>query len=466
MMKKVLIIIFLNIFAFVLPVFAQEAEETETLSLDEFIELACARDRVFEQILIENLKLNYKKKLKLPADDIVISSKSEYETFIKYDDNGYPIYEVSLSKLFPYTGTDLEAGYNSTVKDTIIGDIDAEFYARVSQPVAKNAFGRATRLLDKIVGMEIDIAKYQIAEAYEHYLSSIIHIYYNWYEAYENVKTAENSYNENMKLLKNVEKREKNNIALPVDVNKVRLQVLLKEETLIALRNQFEEYTNLLKKSIGYDVEEGLLPYSADQYDNVIINFKEDYKIFREKSRTSMILDMLEKKSDLEVDKDADDLLPSIDLFAEYAIKADDRYLEKDDKRVIAGVSLEYPFPGQVEHAEYETAKVERKRRILEKVNTHIRIYTELRNIYEEIERTRELIKIAGKKVEVAQSIVDDDTINYSYGKVILNNFIDEVNQLDFNRFSKIQYSIKLKKLIIDWLTLTDQLVRKKDLEI
>jgi hypothetical protein len=229
------------------------------------------------------------------------------------------------------------------------------------------------------------------------------------------------------------------------------------------LRRQYDEYTNLLKKSIGYDVEEGILPYSTDQYDDVGIDFEEDYKKFREESRTSMILDMLEKKSDLEVDKDADDLLPSIDLFAEYAIKADDRQLEKDDKRVMAGVSLEYPFPGQ---AEYETAKVEYERRVLEKVNTHIRIYTQLRNIYQEIEKTRELRKIAEEKIKVAQSIVDDDTINYSYGKVILNNLIDEVNQLDFNRFSKIQYSIKLKKLIIDWLTLTDQLVRKKDLKI
>ncbi len=466
MRKKTLIIIFLVILVTALPVFAQEAQVTETLSLDEFVELACARDKVFEQILIENLKLNYKKKLLLPADDIVLSFKSEYEAFIKYDDKGYPIYEVSLSKLFPYTGTEVEAGYNSSVRDTIIGNIDAEFYARVSQPVARNAFGRATRLLDKIVGMEIDIAKYQIAEAYEQYLSSVIHIYYNWYEAYENVRTAENSYDKNMELLKNVEERQKDNIALPVDVNKVKLQVLLKEETLIALRSQYEEYTNLLKKSIGYGVEEGLLPDPEDQYDKVVIDFEEDYRIFREKSRTSMILDMLEEKSDIEIDKDADDLLPSIDLFAEYAIKGDDRYLDKDDKRVIAGISLEYPFPSQVEHAEYETSKVEYERRVLEKVNTHIRIYTELRNIYEEIEKTRELIRISGEKIEVAKSIVEDDTINYSYGKVILNNFIDEVNQLDFNRFSKIQYSIRLKKLIVDWLTLTDQLVRKKDLEI
>ncbi|MBU1083512.1 MAG: TolC family protein, partial [Candidatus Omnitrophica bacterium] len=370
------------------------------------------------------------------------------------------------SKLFPYTGTEIEAGYSSTLSAGALDTVDAEFYASVSQPIARDAFGRATRLLDKIVGMEIDIAGYQIVEAYETYLSSIILIYYDWYEAYENVKTAENSYNESVKLLKNVEDREKSNIALPVDVNKVKLQTLRKEETLIELRNLYKQYTNLLKRSIGYDTERDLLPSPTDQYDNVNIDFEKDYKKFKEESRTSRTLDMLEEKGAFQVRKDADDLLPSIDLFAEYSIDASDRKLNNDDKKVMAGVTLEYPFPGQVEHAEYETSKIELKKRALDKVNTHISLYTELRNIYQEIENTRELIRIAEEKITVSQSIVNDDTVNYSYGKVILNNFIDEVNQLDLNRFSKIQYSIKLKRLIIDWLTLTDQLVRKKDLKI
>ncbi|MFH1837172.1 MAG: TolC family protein [Candidatus Omnitrophota bacterium] len=466
MIKKILIITFLSIFVSGLSASAQEDKAAETLSLDKFISLACARDREFEQILIENLELKYKKKLALPADDIVISSKSEYVALVKDQEQGYPVYDVSLSKLFPYTGTEMEAGYSSTLKSTALDDVDAEFYTKVTQPVARNAFGRATRLLDKITGMEIDIARYQIVEAYELYLSSIIRIYYNWYEAYENVKTAKNSYDKSMELLKNVEDRAKNNIALPVDVNKVKLQVLEKKETLIAVRRQYDEYTNLMKKSLGSEMEEEFLPDPADQYEGVTIDFVEDYKKFREESRTSKILDMLEEQSDLEVDKDADDLLPSIDLYAEYSIIADDRDLERDNKKVIAGMTIEYPFPGQVEHAEYETSKVEHKKSVLEKINTHISLYADLKNIYETIEETRELIKIADEKIEVAQSIVDDDAVNYSYGKVILNNFIDEVNRLDSNKFSKIQYSITLKKLIIDWLTLTDQLIRKKDLAL
>lgn len=39
-----------------------------------------------------------------------------------------------------------------------------------------------------------------------------------------------NSYNENLKLLENVKQREKSSIALPIDVNKINLQVLEKKK--------------------------------------------------------------------------------------------------------------------------------------------------------------------------------------------------------------------------------------------
>ena len=95
MMKKVIATLFLSLFTINIFVFAQETGEIDTLSLDEFIELACARDRVFEEILIENLKLNYKKKLELPADDIIASSKAEYVAFVKQDQKGRV--EISFS---------------------------------------------------------------------------------------------------------------------------------------------------------------------------------------------------------------------------------------------------------------------------------------------------------------------------------------------------------------------------------
>jgi hypothetical protein len=54
---------------------------------------------------------------------------------------------------------------------------------------------------------------------------------------------------------------------------------------------------------------------------------------------------------------------------------------------------------------------------------------------------------------------LEDETKNYSYGKVSLNDFIDAVNRVDESRFNKILRSVQLKMLVTEWLRMTDQLV-------
>jgi len=41
---------------------------------------------------------------------------------------------------------------------------------------------------------------------------------------------------------------------------------------------------------------------------------------------------------------------------------------------------------------------------------------------------------------------------------------IDEINKLDDNKFSKISHQIQLKKLIVEWLRLSDNLVTESDM--
>ena len=79
--------------------------ETKKLSMEEFIQLASQNDQFFEVILIDVLELNYRKALHLPAKDIVLSIKSQYD-FMLSQDREEPEMTMSLNKLFPYTGTE------------------------------------------------------------------------------------------------------------------------------------------------------------------------------------------------------------------------------------------------------------------------------------------------------------------------------------------------------------------------
>jgi len=428
-----------------------------TLPIEEFIVLATRNDTYFEEVLIDEMKLQYHKALYLPAGDIVLSVKSQYN-FLLSNDKEKPDLTIGLSKLFPSIGTDVSASYKN-VPAIATGAMGSEFNVMISQPIAENAFGHATRLYDKILGLEIDVARYQVVEAYEDYFAEIISLYYDWFSVCENLKIAQSSYDQNKKLLDNMLERSRQKIALPVDVNKVKLQVLGKEEQLIETRQTYQDLSNLIMKAIRYEGKEGLVPADPFAYQAFTVDFEKKYQTFTESSRTYEILSLLEKESSLEVRKNASELLPSTNLLVGYKEAGSKWRIENEENLLYAGVSIEWPFPDQEERAQYETARVDRDKRQLTNQNTYLQLYTDLKNLYLEIQREEELIELAAEKIFLGESVLEYETRNYSYGKITLNDYIDAVNKLDEYRFSRISHNVQLHKLLTEWRRLTDSLV-------
>ncbi len=442
---------------------AEMPAPAKKLSVDEFTRLAAEKDTKFETILINELIVNYQKDLKLPADDLILSIKQEYEFFIEQGRDS-PNTEISLSRLFPASGTEVDLSYE--VGASIDSSTRAGSLAfNISQPIARNAFGRSTKLLDKIVGLEMAVARHQIVEAYEDYLAAITVAYYTWQEDYENLNISRSSYTENLKLLDDIRKRQAQNIALPIDVNKVELQVLAKKERVFDLEEKLKSSLNLIKTIIRHEGKEDLVPVKPVSSVSPKGAFEELFDKFTRESRTFAILKKLEEKSSLQVARDADDLFPSISLVAGYEVQGDDYELGSSSDLLYGGVSLEWPFGNRVEKAEHEVSKVLADRSKLETQNTYYRLYAQLVGLYLRIERERKLIRIADEKIDLSRAIVKDETENYSFGRVTLNDFIQAVNRLDSNRFNKILHESLHKKLLVEWLRLMDQLVSRKDIQ-
>ncbi|MFC1510618.1 TolC family protein [Candidatus Omnitrophota bacterium] len=431
----------------------------QTMNIQEYIELATRHDTVFEEILLDELSLAYEKDLNLSARDLILSVKTQYDFFLDQN-RGNPEASISLEKLFPEAGTTVTAKYTATpayLKD----DIASTFNLTVSQPIAENAFGKSYRLQDKIVGVEIDVARHQIVEAYEDYLATIIVAYYDWFEAYENLELGKSSYEQNLKLLENIKDRQKSSIALPIDVNKTHLLVLAKEEKYIELQERYSRAFNFIKKAIRFENGQPPIPVGPEIYRLENISFEKEYPQFKEESRTYTILALLEKKSVLDVDKNADDLLPSINILLGYEARGQEFGVREDNNLVFGGISFDWPFPDQVERAEYETSKIAMKKTMLSTDSAQHQLYTDINNLSLQFEREKALGKIAGTKVSLAQSVLEDETENYSFGKVTLNDYIAAVNTLDNNRFNQIFYEAQQRKLMIEWLRITDVLVSK-----
>jgi len=437
--------------------------DEKNLSLEAFVRLAAARNSVFEEILIEELPLQYTATLALPADDLVISVKGSYILMLEDPDGGTE-YGFSLDKLFPSTGTRLSASHSV---DYGFGSRRNEsgFSISVVQPLAENAFGRANRLIEKLSGIETRIARHQIAEAYEDYLASLMRLYYDWYAASENLATAASAYRDATTQLENVRERARNSIALSIDVNKIMVQVLSRKERLLTLQNDYDAQTNLVMEAIRADGTQRPVPVPPDKPSRMPTNdFERELRLFRESSRTASMLTLLEEKAGTEVARAADRLLPSINLTAGYDLLGEDRFFTDRDHGLFAGMTLEWPLPGKQETARHETSRINRQRVYLSTGNTRLSLETSLKNLYREIERQYRLIELAEEKIAVSAAIVRDEKKNYSLGKARLNDLIDEVNRLEEHRFNRINREIELQKLIVEWKRLTDTLIQSKDL--
>lgn len=437
-------------------------EELQTLSFETYLETASTNDKEFEQILIDELTLKYQKNLRLPAKDLVLSVKQQHEFFLNQDRNS-PDTTVGLSKLFPSLGTELGVNYSAGASLSSANK-SSELSFTIAQPIAENAFGQSTRLLGKIVGIEVEVASHQVVEAYEDYLATIINAYYVWYEDYENLLIAEASYKENLKLLDSMGERQNQKIALPIDVNKVKLQVLSKKEKLTLLDEKYKNSSNIIHRIIRSSDAVRYKPQESVAMAKIDGKFSDLFQQFKENSRTFNILDKLEQKSSLVVDRDANKLLPSIDIIAGYEVSGDDYSLKNEDNFLYAGISLEWPFTDQVAKAEHEVSSLLMKKQKLSTTNTYYRLFTQLKNLYLQIEREKKLVEIAEERINLAKSILKDEAENYSFGKVTLNDYIQAFNDLDNNRFNKISHDSEFKKLCVEWLRLVDQLVTKKEI--
>lgn len=444
------------------PTLAGTLSKPVKLSLQEFIQQASKNDVTFETILIDQLSLKYRRDILLPDSDLIMDVKYQYNFYINQNRNK-PEATVSLSKLFPYNGTQLSLSYNKDASATTATD-NSSLQFLITQPIAKNAFGKSTVLQDKIIGIENDIRRHQIVEAYEDYLASLTVAYYNWYSAYENLKVSQLSYKSNQELMKNIRQRQRQKIALPIDVNKMKLLLISKQESLIVSQEIYNTYSNLIFKAIQH---KGTTPYIPTAPGRPVdkVDFAADYENFTLNSRTYQALDLLEQQGTLQVKKVADDLLPSTNLLLGYQLDGTEWGIKDQERSYFAGISVRWPIGHSVDNAKKAIAQIEHKKTILSNKNKYEDLHTNLKNIYLQIQREQKLITIAKQKNTLAQSILKDEAENYSFGKVTLNDYITAVNRVDENRFNHTEHSVQLNKLLVEWLRLTDQLVNKNVLD-
>jgi len=433
------------------------AKEAKQLTLREFIETASQKDASFQLILMDEMKLQYKKTLSSVPADIMADVKGQYGFAPDSADADSKEGSVSLSRIFPRIGTEIKASY-SIVSSLFFPDEASAFTASISVPLAKNAFGYTNRMLEEIAGYEKEIASHQVTEAYEDYLAYLINMYYTWYSNYAAMRTAEAAFSESLKLASNMKERKKSGIAYSVDVSKASLQSLEKEESLAGIKQSYNESLNLIMQAVRSD--EAPVPVSPGIYNDKKPVLPADINDFLDTIRSVKIMKLLVKNTEISENIAFNSLFPSASVSAGYELEGTGAGLENTAHNAFAGFSVSFPMPwGSHESASHEIAKINRKQQELSYQYSLVSFETDIKNLYTKIETQRKKAEIAGKKVSLASSVLKEETRYYNQARSSLNDLISAINNLENAKFDKISQEITLNSLITEWFRLTDSLI-------
>ena len=457
-MKNIITTAILIFFMLTASGFSEDIKNSEQIALKDFISSAVKNDPVFEEILFRRLYLEYNEVLKLPADEYLFSLKSQYD--VRYEDQDGLSASFLLSRLFSEKGTRADLEYATRSNSLTDNASELSFY--ISQPIGRNAFGREIKIQRELISLQNDIIEHQVVEAYEDYLASLIVSFYEWYELYQYRRISRSSYEENIKLLDNVEKRKRANIALQIDVNKVKLQVLGKKQSLLELESQYNVALNVISRSRGESISRSVIPVLSQDLPFADALQKDS----KDPSRTEKILKLLLEEKEGNIALMAEELLPSIEMKFGVNISGDKLWIEDNRNSIFAAVSMDLPFTNEIAKARHKIAKISSEDTQLSNSNLLLELRTGLKNLEAGILREESVLELIDEKIKLAEEILKAESNNYSLGKVSLNDYISAVNVLDSNRFSRIAHLVKLKILKTEYLRLTDSLVSKIPTEV
>lgn len=426
--------------------------QSKIIKLDEFIDASCKNDPAFQYILADKLFFEYQKTLSVPVKEILFDATGSYG--INFEADHFPLLRASLKNLFPDNGSKLElfleSSYSGGIRRNSLGlTYNIEFI--------KNAFGRTHGVYHKKAKLNESIALYQILQTYEAYLSSLIFDYFDWLKAYNNMLSANISYNEGLKLLENVEKKKSYYIAYQIDVDKAKLQVADKREKLRAAQESFANFSIGIAYSLGDSLNSDVVPDTMNSdngfnriaeniIDSIPFDSTRSGKIFSD----MMILDSMDMLLAME------ELLPSFTGFGSFVVGERDGDM-LSNTIVSTGVTLSFPFKKTHKKAEIEMVKLDKKKISINAGNVKSTLLMNLAKLKSDIKFEKESIEMSEERLKLSEKVFEAEQKDYQSGRSSLNDLIQALNTIESYRLFMSNAKIELAKkrlMILDALDL------------
>ena len=438
----------------VMPLNAAE----HAIDLGLFVEWAIEKDPRLEQYLHERLRVNFLKDTVLPSSAVVLSVRNDFG-FALDEGNRSTFLEAAASKPFPKMGTNLSASYQINQRP--------DRHERVTtfgleQSLLKNSFGGQVRRLDTRLDLENEVLLLQSAEAYEDYLAVLINNFLEWRLTFLSRIAERELHEESLRLKKNAEGRRRRNIATTIDVEKMTLQTLDQEETILDLDLRLAKQSGLVAESIGLDAAKGAVPGAVPKLYVDTNNFDQEMTLALEQSRTLRALKLSEDAGRLNVSVRKEELWPELNFVLGFEYDDSTRFTTATNRQeLFVGFNFQWPLgqrpaKARVAESKYELVLAEVARRQYQQNLT-----AALHAQFSQLKTAQQRATLSKRKWDLAKRIVRGETKRYENGRIGIETLILVRKDLAENHLAYLRNEIELNKLMIEWFRLTDQLVKR-----
>ena len=407
---------------------------------------------------------------------------------IKKTDSNF--YEFNVQKLFLLTGTRFQIShtnifstseYKPTQQDNMLNqlppktsaDIDnssPEISISLVQPLLKNALGLADKFPLQIAELEEAAAKLDVQEAWEKRIAELFIAYFSWTAAYENVLALQEIVTEIRKLEEQVERKVEARVAERSDLLLTRSNVLQYQRTLLEAEGA---YTNEMFNIITLGLDREMLLRDITKIKPVIkenifkLNFETQPadEVALEKLRILKKMRLLHKQLLLNKKKAENAKLVDINFVGEYTLKgnSDDKKggydnLEKNNYNLM--LQATYPLGNQQAKGELKRVKTEIEELNYAILTTKQSLKLALKQMEERIFILNQVLVLFEEQLANAKEKLALDIKDYKIGRLDTRYLIESQNAVTNARLQKVQTIIELHKITIEYLSLTDSILK------
>ena len=481
MVKRTVVLFFSLFLFFAVPESKSFGEEAVRLSLSDCLNIALADNIDIKIAKIEARMAEQNVLIAESVFDALIAGKTTYSD----DQRASPSplmgtktitteYGAGISKELP-TGTEVSIDYLDTREwtDRLFTDLNPFHEAGLSftlrQPVLKNFFGYVDRSSVRLSKIEANMADLKALNRIENTIAEIEKAYWYLVFTYQDVSLREGLLREATELYELFKKHLKTGLVEETELYETEANMRTRKAVLLVSRNNLVTASNNLKLLLNEEGDFTIMPVDRletfGEKADLVKSMNEAFISNREYRIKKK--ELVAKKVTLSMKENS--LWPVVDLVGTYSINGIARKTQKANRDITAennplyygGVEFRIPIENRDARGEYEKAKLEKKKVVLELIYVEKDIATlideKVRNVNLYLENAKRWALIK----EIQYRKFRDQEKKLKYGRSSSKDVVDYQNDFTLAALREYDAILEYYDALIDLENAKDTLLAK-----